>query len=206
MDFPHPPRLTPPRPPSIADIINAPLKVAARGIARLETDMNQIAMDIEAFGQPLAGVTLVKPPPLPESLVLEPPLAVPKAPAAPRTPAKGTACLACTADHLSTLTASLNEAMRFARDGGIDQDEVQRRLLLATDELNICERIDLAPDATAALGPKEREVAKWVLPQLRKLRHSLKEVNSPEDLEQVAAVALETRQAYTARYKQAKGE
>ncbi len=200
MDFPHPPRLTPPRPPSVAEIINAPLKVAARGIARFESDMTQIASDIEAIGQPLGS--FISPPALPATLVMEPPLAAPKA---PRAPAKGTACLQCTGDHLSTLTASLNEAMRFARDGGVDQEEVQRRLLLATDELNICERIDLAPDATAALGPKEKEVAQWVLPQLRKLRHSLKEVDSTEDLEQVAAAALEVRQTYTARYKQAKG-
>lgn len=202
MEFPHPPRLTPPTPPSVAEIINAPLKVAARGIARFERDMTQIATDIEAIGQPLAGSTLISPPALPATLVMEPPLPAPKV---SKTPAKGTACLQCTADHLSTLTASLNEAMRFARDGGVDQEEVQRRLLLATDELNICERIDLAPDATAALGPKEREVANWILPQLRNLRHSLKEVGSTEDLEQLAAAALEVRQTYTARYKQAKG-
>lgn len=196
MQFPRPPRLTPPKPPGIADIVNAPIQVVAKGIARVESDLSMIASNLESIGQPLRGAAampvLLEPEPAPEIV------------AAPAASAKGTACLVCTADHLSTLTGALNEAMRFARDGGVDQDEVQRRLLLATDELNICERIDLAPDRTAGLGPKERDVATWVLPQLRSLRHSLKEVASPDDLEQVAAKALATRQAYTARYKRLK--
>jgi hypothetical protein len=96
--------------------------------------------------------------------------------------------------------------MRFARENGVDQAEVQRRLNIAKDELNICERIDLAPDKTANLGPKEKEVAGWILPRLRKIRHQLKEVTDADSLEQVAALAANTREEYSTLYKSAKGE
>src|SRR3990167_7169270 len=43
----------------------------------------------------------------------------------------------CSRDHWSTVVASLNEAMRFARSDGINHPEVQRRIELASDELNI---------------------------------------------------------------------
>lgn len=218
-EFPHWPRLKPPQPPSFARLINAPLKVAANALGRFEQDMNQIAGDLESIGQPLISYTptatiqeapVVEVPPV-EAAVAEPLGEVKAVPKRQRKSAgdeipKGTACLQCTSDHLSTLVGALNEAMRFARDGGIDQEEVQRRVHIATDELNICERIDLAPDKTAALGPKEKEVATWILPELRKLRHSLKEVGTTDDLEMIAATAALTREEYSTRYKQAKGE
>jgi hypothetical protein len=205
--FPRLPRFRPPQPPSFAHLVNSPLNVVSRVLGRVETDLNQIATDLEGFGQPLMRPSTVLPvitnPPEVEA---NPPEVEPEVPAIPLNPAKGTACLACTADHLSTVIGALNEAMRFARDGGVDQEEVQRRLEMATDELNICERIDLAPDKTAALGAKEKEVAKWVLPHLRKLRHSLKEIDSTEELELIAATAIEVRETYSTRYKAAKGE
>lgn len=181
--FPKPPRLKPPTPPSLGEILNSPLGVASAAIQRVETDLNQIASDISGIGQPLA----------------------PAATATPHNPAKGTACLQCTEDHLSTIIGALNEAMRFARDSGVEVEEVQKRLAIATDELNICERIDLAPDKTASLNPAEKEVAKWVLPLLRSLRHDLKGIKGVDDLEQVAAATMEMRTQYSQRYKAAKG-
>lgn len=216
--FPRFPRLKPPQPPSFAHIVNAPLNVVSRAIGRFETDLGQIATDLESFGQPLrsAPTATITEAPVAEVPPVEAPVAEPlgevkAAPKRRRKPAgdevipKGTACLQCTSDHLSTLVGALNEAMRFARDGGVDQEEVQRRVHIATDELNICERIDLAPDKTAALGPKEKEVATWILPELRSLRHSLKEVNSTDELEMIAATAALTREQYAARYREAKG-
>jgi hypothetical protein len=185
MEFPKPPRLKPPTPPSLGEIINNPLKVVSAAISRAETDLNQIATDLEGIGQPLANPT--------------PPTS------AHTPPAKGTACLQCTEDHLSTIVGALNEAMRFARDSGIEGEEVQKRLAIATDELNICERIDLAPDKTAALDPAEKEVAKWVLPLLRALRHDIKGIKEVDGLEQVAAATIEMRTQYSQRYKAAKG-
>jgi len=199
--FPRLPRLKPPKPPPLAGIVNAPLEVAAKAISRFETDMNQIATDLESIGQPLKTPRKEAPP-----VEAQPEVEAPvEAPAASQ-PVAGTACLQCTDDHLSTLVGALNEAMRFARESGVDQAEVQRRLHIATDELNICERIDLAPDKTANLGPAEKKVAGWILPKLRKIRHQLKEVTDADSLEQVAAMAATTREEYSTRYKSAKGE
>jgi hypothetical protein len=184
MEFPKPPRLRPPTPPSLGEIINNPLKVVSAALSRAETDLNQIATDLEGIGQPLVS---------------------PVPPQTHTPPAKGTACLQCTEDHLSTIVGALGEAMRFARDSGVEVEEVQKRLAIATDELNICERIDLAPDKTAALDPAEKEVAKWVLPLLRGLRHDLKGIKNVDDLEQVAAATIEMRTQYSQKYKAAKG-
>lgn len=204
--FPRLPRFRPPQPPSFAHLINSPLNLVSKALGRVEHDLNQIATDLEGFGQPLMKSPPVLPLVSPPQVEVEPPEVEPEVPPVELNPAKGTACLACTSDHLSTVIGALNEAMRFARDGGVEQEEVLRRLEMATDELNICERIDLAPDKTATLGEKEKEVAKWVLPRLRKIRHSLKEVGSTEDLELIAATAIEIRENYSTRYKAAKGE
>jgi hypothetical protein len=181
MEFPSPPRITPPAVPELGKILNKPLEVLGAAVSRMETDLTQIATDLESIGQPLINRQV-------------------PTPAAPATPEKGTACLQCTEDHLSTIVGALNEAMRFARESGTKNPEVQKRLAIATDELNICERIDLAPDKTAALGPEEKELATWVLPLLRDLRHHIKGIKEVDDLEQVAAGAIQVRTEYSQRY------
>lgn len=112
---------------------------------------------------------------------------------------KGTACLACSKNHFSAVSGALGEAVRFARDGGISHPEAVRRIGIAIDELNACERIDLAPDAIARLPDRERQVAEWALTQARKLRHMLDEMQNTEDLVQTAAVAADIRTEYLRR-------
>jgi len=109
---------------------------------------------------------------------------------------RGTACLTCSRDHLSTVSAALNEAIRFARKEGIDHKEVVRRIGIALDELNIMERIDLAADEIIKLPQAEREIANWVLKEARELRHDIAEIQSLEDLEKVAAKAATLRTKY----------
>ena len=67
------------------------------------------------------------------------------------------------------------------------------------------ERIDLAPDALAALSPEEKELAEAVLVRGRGLRQELGEVKDLEGLERVAASASLFRQEFRLRYLQLKG-
>lgn len=113
----------------------------------------------------------------------------------------GTGCVPCSADHLSTIVASLNEAMRFARGGGgIEHPEVQRRIELAIDEANALERLDAAPDALLKLPPNEKAIMDEMLPKLRKIRQRLGEVTSVEELEQIAAEAHTVRMDFKMRH------
>ncbi|MBA7469158.1 hypothetical protein ES707_04424 [subsurface metagenome] len=103
--------------------------------------------------------------------------------------AKGTACLPCSRDHLSTTSSALSEGIRFARDKGVKDHEVMRRIRIGLDELNAMERIDLAPEETAKLKGAEKELADWVLRQSRDLRHAITEIRDADTLEQAAARA-----------------
>ena len=128
-------------------------------------------------------------PALPEPIEKEPVeettvLAVPK---------RGTGCIPCSRDHMSTVSAALNESMRFAREPGVAHEEVQRRLAMAEDELNIAERIDLAPDKLTELPEEEQEVARDTLVRMRAIRQKLPETRTVEELEQLASDATKLR-------------
>jgi len=112
---------------------------------------------------------------------------------------KGTACIPCSKNHISTVSASLNEAVRFARSEGINHPEVVRRIGIAMDELNIMERIDLAPDKLIGLNEKEKEIAEWVLKKSRELRHMIDEIKTPEDLEKTASEAAKIRTEFLSK-------
>ena len=112
---------------------------------------------------------------------------------------KGTACLPCSRDHLSTSSSALSEGVRFAREKGIKNTEVVRRLRIAIDELNIMERIDLAPSEMAQLKGKEKETANWVLGKSRELRHDITAISSPEDMERVAAKTADVTETFMSR-------
>lgn len=103
--------------------------------------------------------------------------------------AKGTACLPCSRDHLSTTSSALSEGIRFARDKGVKDHEVMRRIRIGLDELNAMERIDLAPAETAKLKGAEKKLADWTLRQSRALRHIITEIRDADTLEQAAARA-----------------
>ena len=118
-----------------------------------------------------------------------------------------TACLSCSRSHLSTVSGALGEATRFARGdaNGINHPEAQRRILLAEDEMNIMERIDLSPDALASSPPEERTVAEEYLPRIRVLRQEIGDIASFDALEKVAADASILSQEFRLRHLQIKG-
>jgi len=103
--------------------------------------------------------------------------------------AKGTACLPCSRDHLSTTSSALSEGIRFARDKGVKDHEVMRRIRIGLDELNAMERIDLAPEETAKLKGAEKKLADWTLRQSRELRHTITAIRDADTLAQAAARA-----------------
>ena len=116
-----------------------------------------------------------------------------------------TGCLACSRSHLSTVSGALGESLRFARDGGIAHPEVQRRLNLAEDEINIMERIDLAADAIQRSPPEEQDLARHFLPKIRELRQNLGAIKSVEELEKTASDASILGQEFRLRHLQMKG-
>ena len=107
--------------------------------------------------------------------------------------AVGKACIPCGNDHFSTATASLTEAIRFARTGGIDDPEVVRRITLAVDELNGFERIDGAPEKVVKLPPHEKQLMDDMMTASREIRHHITDIKNPEDLEKTAALARQHR-------------
>jgi hypothetical protein len=120
-------------------------------------------------------------------------------------PQVGTACIACSRSHLSTVSGALNESLRFARDEGITSPEVQRRLMMAEDEINIMERIDLSAEALQKSPPEEAQVAREYLPRIRQLRQDIGQVASVDTLEKVAADATVLGQEFRLRALQLKG-
>jgi len=134
-------------------------------------------------------------------------LEVPTEPAELGEEAVATACLSCSRSHLSTVSGALTEGLRFARGdpAGIMHPEVQRRIMLSEDEINIMERIDLAPDALAASPPEERTVAEEYLPRIRTLRQDIGNITSVEQLQETAAEASVLGQEFRLRILQLQG-
>jgi len=123
----------------------------------------------------------------------------PGAPFTPHEEPAATACLECVSNHLFTIGGALSEAVRFVRDKGVGDKEVRLRMAVALEEINIAERIDLHPSRVAQLSPKEQEVAHWILPKLRELRHRIAGVVSAEDIEKLSAALVSWRGEYNSR-------
>lgn len=98
-------------------------------------------------------------------------------------------CLPCARGHLATVSGTLKESLRFARDEGIAHPEVQTRLQTAEEELTVLERHDWTPEKIANSPAGEREVIQAMLSKLRVLRQDLSELRSYEDLEKATAIA-----------------
>jgi len=113
--------------------------------------------------------------------------------------ATGTACLPCCRDHLSTSSSALSEGIRFARDKGVKDPEALRRIRIALDELNVMERIDLAPDETAKLRGAEKGLANWTLKGSREIRHAITAIKDVESMEQAAAKASAVTEEFISR-------
>ena len=101
----------------------------------------------------------------------------------------GTGCRPCTADHLSTCAGALSEALRFVRSEGMESNEVQERLALCAEELNIWERRDAAPKSFVDLPDEDKAFLRRWLPKGRWLRHQVNTIQTMEGLEKVAADA-----------------
>lgn len=118
--------------------------------------------------------------------------------------ASATVCLSCCRDHFSTISGALSEALRFARSDGVTSKDAQGRIGLALDEMNIMERIDLAPQAIAPLKGKQKELAEWALQNSRELRHTVGEITTVDDMEKAAAQAARLREEFMAKYGEAR--
>jgi hypothetical protein len=105
-----------------------------------------------------------------------------------------TGCVPCSIGHLGTCSGLLNEAMRFARKGGVESDEVISRINMCLDELNALERVDLRPELIHGLSPWERTLAEKALSLSRSLRHDLEGLSTLGSLEEIAAKTQGTRQ------------
>lgn len=112
-----------------------------------------------------------------------------------------TACLPCTRAHLITIAGTLKEALRFARDEGINHKEVLDRLDAAAEEIAVMERFDLSPEKVDNAPEHEKKVIREViLPKIRTIRQNLiNNVQKVEDLEEIAVSAVEL-------YKQARSQ
>ena len=98
-----------------------------------------------------------------------------------------TGCVPCAIGHFGTCSGLLNEAMRFARNDGIQSNEVVDRVGICLDELNAMERVDLRPEMIVQLADWEKELAQQALAASRATRHTLEAYASVDALEKAAA-------------------
>lgn len=96
--------------------------------------------------------------------------------------------LAGPAPDITTATASLEEAMRFARADGVDHPEAQLRIARAEELIDVMERVQFSPSLLRQYSPEEQQAIKAALPELRAARQDLvNNVHSADDLEEVTA-------------------
>lgn len=181
-------------PPSPVEPLKKIIRQGKEQIEKAEGDIRSVTEELHTLsrtGSP-AGLTA------PETLKEQPPIqnAITTSQASV---SAGTACLPCSRDHLSVTSSSLSEGIRFAREKGVKDHEVMRRVRIALDELNIMERIDLAPDETAKLKGAEKELADWTLKQSRDLRHAITAIKDAETMEQAAARASQITEEFMGR-------
>lgn len=107
---------------------------------------------------------------------------------------EGTACIPCVNDHLSTCAGLVSdESVRMARRNGIDDDEVVRRILRCSDQLNAMEREDLSVEKIAALPDWEKAIAVYAQNETADIRHKLNNITTADELESVALQIIESR-------------
>jgi len=103
-----------------------------------------------------------------------------------------TACMSCARSHLAAVTGAWEEALRFAREKGVGDPEVVKRLAIAEKELTIMERVDLSPASIEASPREQQDLARKFLPTFRDLRQQAGEISTVRELEQAAALAENT--------------
>ncbi len=98
-----------------------------------------------------------------------------------------TGCVPCAIGHFGTCTGLLNESMRFARNKGLDSNEVIDRVTHCLQELNALEREDLTSENIISLPEWEKELALEALNASRSTRHMLEGATSIDELEKAVA-------------------
>jgi len=153
--------------------------------------------ELEKFYQSLTSAQTEKEaaPPVKTTVTTQEPAKSPDyAPAKPTgqikiTSKAGTGCRPCTSDHLATCAGALGEALRFARTDGVNSDDIQQRIALCAEELNIWERWDAAPKSFTDLSDQDKDFLRRWLPRGRGLRHQVNQIETLGDLEKAAAHA-----------------
>jgi hypothetical protein len=116
-----------------------------------------------------------------------------------------TSCIACSRSHMATIAGALEEAIRFARDGGVTDPEAIRRIDTAEKEINIMERIDLSPEAIQNSPEKDQTLARHFLPKIRSLRQNIGQITSVEKLEKAASEASVLTHEFRLKQMEANG-
>ncbi len=163
-------------------------------LERAKDDIHSVADELHSFGGSGSQVGLTAP-----ETPKEPSPSLSETSTSLGSISTGTACIPCSRDHLSVTSSALSEGIRFARDKGVRQSEVTRRIRIALDELNAMERIDLAPDEISKLKGAEKELASWTLKQSRDLRHAITAIKDVETMEQAAARASQVTEEFMSR-------
>lgn len=90
--------------------------------------------------------------------------------------------------ELVLASASTKEAVRFAREDGVDHPEAQLRVQRAEEAVNGLERITLSPENVQQLSTEQRKQVEQALPEIRRVRQDLiNHTHTAEDLERVSA-------------------
>lgn len=102
--------------------------------------------------------------------------------------------VAAVRDQVVAQAATLKEALRFAREDGIQHPEAQQRVAdvqrWAREQVPVLERYELAPERLAQLPPAQRQLWESLLPQIRRLRQSaLNDMGTTEGVTETAALA-----------------
>jgi len=118
----------------------------------------------------------------------------PRPDSTPATAAPPAVDVAAVRDQVVTQAAVLKEALRFAREDGIQHPEAQRRIQdvqrWAREQVPVLERFDLAPERLAQLPPDQRRLWEGLLPQIRRFRQAaLNTLETPEGVAETAALA-----------------
>jgi len=135
----------------------------------------------------------------------KPPSSSPQLPEQATSRDVATACISCSRSHLATVTGALGEAIRFAREGGIADPEVIKRIELAENEITIMERVDLSPASIKASPPEEQKMANDFLPRIRTLRQNIGNIMSVGNLEDTASEAEILGREFRLRHLEIKG-
>jgi len=180
--------------PKLPSLPPSPIKPLREVLRQGRQQVEKAGGDIRSIAEDMRGTTMAAPQAAKEAppeqkttpTTQEPPyIALEKQ----KMTESGTACLPCSRDHFLTASSSLSEGIRFAREKSVRDHEVMRRIRIALQELDIMERIDLAPEETAKLKGAEKELANWSLQQSRDLRHAITAIKDVETMEQAAAKA-----------------